>query len=81
MTYKTHLIGGATIGLAIAQLYPGTVMDTSLLIGTSMLGSVLPDIDHNRSKLAQGDAVVGIAATAVSKFTKHRGFTHTIPVR
>lgn len=80
MTWKTHLIGGATAGLVLANSIDSTSMtETALIIGASLLGSVLPDIDHQQSKLARGDAMVGVASAVVGRFTKHRGFTHTIP--
>ena len=79
MTWKTHIIGGAQIGLVLGQAYGGTMTDTAIIMGTAMLGSVLPDIDHEKSKLAQGDVIIGLASASVCKFTKHRGFTHTVP--
>ena len=79
MTWKTHLIGGATAGVLLASYMNTDAVESALIISSSALGSVLPDIDHQRSKLAQGDAVVGLLSSAVCRFTKHRGFTHTIP--
>lgn len=79
MTWKTHLIGGAEAGVILACANGGSPASSAVIIGTAMLGSVLPDIDHQKSKLAQGDALVGLASSLVCRFTKHRGFTHTIP--
>ena len=79
MTWKTHLIGGAQAGALIAYVHGGSATDTAVIMSTAMLGSVLPDIDHTRSKLAKSDALIGLISHLLSKFTKHRGFTHTIP--
>ena len=79
MTWKTHIIGGAQIGIVLASVAHGTATDSAIIFSASMLGSVLPDIDHPRSKLARSDAFVGLLSRVISKFTKHRGFTHTIP--
>ena len=79
MTYKTHLIGGAQAGVLLAYLNNGTPMESTLLIGASLLGSVLPDIDHPDSKLSKKDILAKATSRSLQKVTVHRGFTHTIP--
>lgn len=79
MTYRTHLIGGAQAGLLLAAAGGGTAADSLLIAGTAMAGALLPDIDHTRSKLANTDLLVGAISRAISRVTRHRGFTHTIP--
>ena len=79
MTWKTHIIGGVQSGVILAGAYGGKPAESSLLIGAAVLGSLLPDIDHEKGKLAQSDAIAGLAAKTVCRFTKHRGFTHTVP--
>ena len=79
MTYKTHLIGGAQAGVLLAYMNNGTVIESAMLISTAMLGSVLPDIDHTKSKIAKNDILVGGISKGLSRITTHRGFTHTIP--
>ena len=78
MTWKTHLIGGAQAGALLTFAFSDSVVDSAIIVSTAMLGSVLPDIDHPSSKLAKSDAFVGLLSFALSKVTKHRGFTHTI---
>ena len=79
MTYKTHLIGGAQAGLLMAYLHAGTVTESAVIIGTSMLGSVLPDIDNPRSRIAKGDWLMSVLSQLLTGFTHHRGFLHTVP--
>ena len=78
MTWKTHLIGGAQAGVIVGFAANGTYAETALVVSAALLGSVLPDIDQPGSKLARADSLVGTVSFIVSKFTKHRGFTHTI---
>ena len=81
MTWKAHLIGGAQAGLrAIAALKCGSDYTESLIVGSSaVLGSLLPDLDQPKSKLSRSDVLVGLISHLTAKFTKHRGFTHTLP--
>lgn len=78
MTWKTHLIGGAQVGVLLAYANNGTVSESAIIIGSSMIGSLLPDIDHTRSRICRTDSLAGLISHLLSKFTKHRGFTHTI---
>lgn len=77
MTWKTHLIGGAQAGIAAAYLAGGSIGESALILSSALIGSVLPDIDQPGSKLAKSDSLVGLASLFVSRFTKHRGITHT----
>lgn len=40
-----------------------------------LLGSVLPDIDERKSKIAKGSGLIGLV---VGFFFKHRGFFHSL---
>ena len=79
MTWKTHVIGGAQAGVALAAVCGGNMTESAVLFSCSVLGSLLPDVDYPGSKLARSDGFVGLSAKLLSKITKHRGFTHTIP--
>lgn len=79
MTYKTHLIGGAQAGLLTSMVVEGSYTESVLIVSAAMLGSVLPDLDQPKSKLCQSDVLVGLLSLAISRITKHRGFTHTLP--
>lgn len=78
MTWKTHLIGGAQAGIVVCAASGATQTETVAIISASLLGSVLPDLDQPKSKLAQSDILVHVLSAVISKFTKHRGFTHTV---
>ena len=79
MTWKTHVIGGAQAGLIAAHIAGCGPVDSAVIMTSAVLGSVLPDIDHPRSKIAKCDSLVGLVSHALSRFTKHRGLMHTLP--
>lgn len=79
MTGKHHLIAGAVCGVCVgasAIIAPG---NTSYLIacgavGTTMIGSLLPDIDSRTSKLGSKMKITSFLA---NKLFGHRGFLHS----
>ena len=79
MTGKHHLIAGTVCGVCVgasAIIAPG---NTSYLIacgavGTTMIGSLLPDIDSRTSKLG---SKMKIASFLANKLFGHRGFLHS----
>ncbi|NBH61793.1 metal-dependent hydrolase [Anaerotruncus sp. 80] len=78
MTYLTHALGGALAGTAvIAILNPGDKVAAAAIMSGAVIGSLLPDIDHTRSKVSRSSAAAKITSYAVSAVTKHRGFFHT----
>lgn len=67
MMYKTHLAFGFLLGyIAMQFLQPANQI---LFIGLALLGSLLPDIDHPRSKLGSKIKIIGW-------LFEHRGFWH-----
>lgn len=78
MTWRTHIIGGAQIGMLTSVAISASPAETALITGSALIGSVLPDIDHTKSKISRNDSLVGILSYLLSKVTKHRGFTHTV---
>lgn len=78
MTYITHALGGAIAGAAVASLMAvdDKVAVAAIMTG-AVLGSLLPDIDHTRSKISKSSAAAQVASYAVSAISKHRGFFHT----
>lgn len=78
MTGKTHILGGALAG-ELAALAVGNTSPTvaAVLIGGSIAGSLLPDIDHVNSKVSRSSIVAQATSYAVSGVTRHRGFIHT----
>ena len=51
MTGKTHIAIGIAAGLTISSDLP--VEDQLILIGASIIGSLVPDLDHPKAKLNQ----------------------------
>lgn len=73
------MIGGIQAGTLLSAAADGGPMSFALIISCAALGSVLPDIDHAGSKLSRSDGFIGFVSGLLSKMTKHRGFTHTVP--
>ena len=78
MTWKTHIIGGAQAGILASYIGSVSPVESGVIITASVLGSILPDIDNPRSKVARCDAFIGLVSHVATKFTKHRGFLHTV---
>lgn len=78
MTYATHALGGVAAGTMVLSM-TGTddKITTAAILSGAIIGSLLPDIDHTRSKISRSSAVTQVASFAVSAATKHRGFFHT----
>lgn len=73
MTSKTHVALGLLVGLAITKYYPS--QDIYIVVSGACIGSLLPDLDTKKSDPSQ---IFPIISSIVDRFTKHRGFTHTI---
>lgn len=73
MTSKTHVALGLLTALVIQKYNPH--LDTYTLISGVCIGSLIPDLDTQKSDPAQ---IFPPIAWVVDKLTKHRGFTHTI---
>lgn len=74
MSGKTHQAIGVASACAVATFVLKEQIDLKvylLIIFSSTLGALLPDIDHAGSKL-------GNKFPWISKILKHRGFTHTV---
>ena len=79
MNGETHKLGGVCTGiitssLLLAQPYTSEkILLTGVLIGGSILGSLIPDIDHKESKIGNK---MKITSTIINKLCEHRGITH-----
>lgn len=73
MTSKTHVALGLSIGLGILYFFPS--LDTYITISGACIGSLMPDLDTEKSDPSQ---IFPPIAKVVSRFTKHRGATHTM---
>lgn len=76
MNYKTHINGGILLGLyATSQMknIPIISSSTVIFLGGSILGSLLPDIDHKSSYIGRRTKPV---SKAINKFAGHRKLFH-----
>ena len=71
MTYFTHALGGAIAGSLVMMA------DELLIFSGAVIGSLLPDIDHRKSKISRSSAAATVTSWITSLFTKHRGVLHT----
>lgn len=78
MTWKTHALGGAQIGLVASYAASESSVESAVIISAAILGSLLPDIDKPGSKISRSDSLIGFISFWVSKLTRHRGFLHTV---
>lgn len=80
MNGGTHKLAGVCTGVIASSFLlnePYTsekVLLTGVLIGGSILGSLIPDIDHRQSKIGNK---MKITSFIINKLCKHRGITHT----
>lgn len=80
MTGKTHMAAGLLAGQLLAIYaggYPTISAEYGAIVGVAALGSLLPDIDHRKSKISQSNIATKTASVAVNMAFKHRGLTHT----
>lgn len=76
MNYKTHINGGILLGLyAISQMANNQLISTPTVIffSGSVLGSLLPDIDHKSSYIGKRAKSV---SKAINKLAGHRKLFH-----
>ncbi|WP_096198993.1 metal-dependent hydrolase [Bacillus sp. FJAT-45350] len=75
MQYKTHIAFGLATGIGALQIYSPVIDDLVLFSGGLIIGALLPDIDHMKSK-------IGRKLPSISKlvyfFFGHRKFFHSI---
>lgn len=68
MLFKTHIAFGFLVGLAALKIF--NPLNTILFFSLILIGSVLPDIDHPKSKVGKKIKLVGF-------LFEHRGFFHS----
>ncbi len=73
MLFKTHLLLGITLFLLCRSWL--SAENNIIFFLFVMLGSILPDIDQQGSKINQW---FGILGTVIAKLAKHRGFFHSL---
>ncbi len=75
MQAKTHLAAGLLVGILVSIQTKLNLESSFILSVASMIGSLIPDIDHPRSTL--GSKIKPIS-TGISKVFGHRGITHSL---
>ena len=74
MNYKTHINGGIIVGLYVTcQMAKISLLSTGVFLGGTIVGSLLPDIDHKNSYIGQK---VKTVSKAINKFAGHRKLFH-----
>ncbi len=73
MLFHTHLLFGLFFFIVFRIFFSGG--NEVLFLALVLLGSVLPDLDQNRSKIHRWSGLIGII---VGYFVKHRGILHSV---
>lgn len=74
MNYKTHLNGGILAGLYVStKIVNKPLVYTAIFIGSAIIGSLIPDVDHKNSYI--GRKSKGISK-AINKIAGHRKLFH-----
>jgi len=74
MLWKTHVAFGILSALAVLPfLMPANLF---LFFSVVILSSILPDIDHTKSKIS---SKIPIIPSIIQLFFKHRGIIHSLP--
>lgn len=74
MTYKTHMLAGAAIGLCTVELIDVDLIKQGAYILGIVLGSVLPDVDHQNSWISKRTGPLKYIFSGLG----HRGATHSL---
>ncbi|MDX8394067.1 MAG: metal-dependent hydrolase [Mariprofundales bacterium] len=74
MTGKSHKIIGAASGFAVASILNSSLENIFIIIVMSIMGSLLPDIDHAGSIISRKLSWLN---KLISPLLSHRGLTHS----
>ena len=77
MNGRTHMAGGVALacGLNITGAFADSPVKLAALIGSSLIGAVILDIDKKNTTISNRHPVVSFFTRL---FTTHRGFTHSL---
>ena len=78
MLWKTHIWGGIQAGIILAAVTNAEPKTALVEIGAATIGSILPDIDQQNSKISRSDIALSLTSKGLSKVTKHRREVHTV---
>lgn len=74
MVGKTHLCAGLCAGTAFALWSNLPLEQAGIAAAAGLIGGVIPDLDHRKSKVTQKTGLFGFFS---SHLFKHRGVLHT----
>lgn len=74
MTGTVHLGAGIVLGIAYAQYSNADTLGSISIVAVTALGALLPDIDHENSKLGRR---VWLISWSLRRLLGHRGLTHS----
>lgn len=77
MTATTHRLGGIALGFMAASLVDAESIETALMIGGAVVGSLLPDIDNPKSCISHKLRIISIVITIGQSII--RGISHLLP--
>lgn len=75
MNGTVHLAVGIALGVVYAQHAELDTITSIAVVGVTALGALLPDIDHENSKLGRR---VWLISWSLRRLLGHRGLTHSI---
>lgn len=80
MMGKTHILGGLLFAEAVAASCsaPAIVDNIGVFVGSAVVGSLLPDIDHPGAMISKQNRLSKAVSYGVHAVAGHRGFTHTV---
>lgn len=74
MMYRTHVVAGSLCGFVLSRFLPLDAINQALVVAMSILGSLIPDIDHPRSYLGRRLIVFSFG---FNKLFGHRKLLHS----
>ena len=66
MTYGTHMLGGAVVGVVVLSITGVEQNVAPLILGSAIMGSLLPDIDHELFSYIGNSSLSGAYAMLTS---------------
>ena len=67
MLWKTHIWGGIQAGIILAAVTNAEPKTALVEIGAATIGSILPDIDQQNSKISRSDIALSLTSKGLSK--------------
>lgn len=80
MRGNTHTVGGILIVETTLLLTKHNTigLPETIMLVSGLVGSLLPDIDHQHSKISNSSGPAKLISMGINTIAGHRGFTHTL---